>query len=98
MRVGLLLLLSVMLPAVALAEMPGEKLFKRKCTMCHQVNGRGGDIGPDLSKVASRLSVAQLQAKVLYPKKSAPSTSMPSFATLPTAEMDALLAYLKTLR
>lgn len=98
MRVGLLLLLSVLVPAAALAEMPGEKLFNRKCTMCHKVNGRGGEIGPELSKVASRLSAAQLQAKVMYPKKSAPSTSMPSFATLPATEMDALLSYLKTLR
>ncbi len=97
MRVGLLLL-SVLLPAVALAELPGEKIFKRKCTMCHQVNGRGGEIGPDLSKVASRLSAVQLQAKVMYPKKSAPSTSMPSFATLPATEMDALLSYLKNMR
>lgn len=98
MRVGLLLLLSLLVPATALAEMPGEKLFNRKCTMCHKVNGRGGEIGPELSKVASRLSAAQLQAKVMYPKKSAPSTSMPSFATLPATEMDALLSYLKTLR
>ncbi|NJD37009.1 MAG: cytochrome c, partial [Geobacter sp.] len=48
MRVALLLLLSVLVSAAALAETPGEKLFNRKCTMCHKVNGRGGEIGPDL--------------------------------------------------
>lgn len=98
MRSGLLLLVFILLSGVAWAEMPGEKLFNRKCTMCHVVRGRGGAIGPDLSKVASRMSEAQLQAKIAYPKKSHPGTSMPSFATLEPAEMQVLLAYLKTLK
>ncbi len=98
MRSGLVLLVSILLSGLAGAEMPGEKLFNRKCTMCHVVRGRGGAIGPDLTKVATRMSEAQLQAKVAYPKKSHPSTSMPSFATLGAAEMQALLSYLKTLK
>jgi len=98
MRSGLLLVVSILLSGVAWADMPGEKLFNRKCTMCHVVRGRGGAIGPDLSKVASRMSEAQLQAKVTYPKKLHPGTSMPSFATLEASEMQALIAYLKTLK
>lgn len=98
MKYCLLLVVSILLSGVAWADMPGEKLFNRKCTMCHVVRGRGGAIGPDLSKVAARMSEAQLQAKVAYPKKSHPGTSMPSFATLEPAEMQALMAYLKTLK
>lgn len=98
MKYCLLLVVSILLSGVAWADMPGEKLFHRKCTMCHVVRGRGGAIGPDLSKVASRMSEAQLQAKIAYPKKSHPGSSMPSFATLEPAEMQALLAYLKMLK
>ncbi len=94
----LLLTLSVLMPGMVWADTPGEKLFSRKCTMCHIVRGRGGAIGPDLTKVALRMSESQLQAKIAYPKKSAPGTSMPSFATLEPSEMQALLGYLKTLR
>ena len=94
----LLILLTGVLPKVAGAESAGEKLFNRKCTMCHIVKGRGGAIGPDLTTVAARLSETQLHAKVAYPKKTHPNSSMPSFATLKPAEMQALIAYLKTLR
>jgi len=98
MRSGLLLLVFILLSGVAWADMSGEKLFHRKCTMCHVVKGRGGAIGPELTKVSGRMSEGQLQAKIAYPKKSHPGTSMPSFATLETSEMQALISYLKTLK
>jgi cytochrome c2 len=98
MRSGLLLLVFILLSGVAWADMSGEKLFHRKCTMCHVVKGRGGAIGPELTKVSGRMSEGQLQAKIAYPKKSHPGTSMPSFATLETGEMQALISYLKTLK
>lgn len=98
MKYCLLVVVSILLAGIAWADMPGEKLFNRKCTMCHIVNGRGGAIGPDLTKVAARMSPAQLQAKVSYPKKTEPRTSMPSFATLKPEDMQELIGYLKTLR
>ncbi|MDK9717047.1 MAG: cytochrome c [Trichlorobacter sp.] len=98
MRSGLLLLVFILLSGAAWADMPGEKLFHRKCTMCHIVKGRGGAIGPELTKVAVRMSEAQLQAKIAYPKKSHPGSSMPSFATLEAGEMQSLISYLKTLK
>ncbi len=29
----------------------GERIFRAQCASCHRVNGRGGRIGPDLSRV-----------------------------------------------
>lgn len=80
------------------AETAGEKLFNHKCAMCHVVRGKGGQIGPELTTVAGRLSEAQLRAKVAFPKRSNPASMMPSFQTLPAADMNALISYLKTLR
>jgi mono/diheme cytochrome c family protein len=90
---GLLLTASV-----ARAEIKGEQVFSRNCTMCHVVNGKGGSIGPDLTKVSSRLSAGDIKAQFENPKKKNSASSMPAFRTLPKAEMDALMEYLKTLK
>jgi putative heme-binding domain-containing protein len=29
----------------------GEKIFRARCASCHRVNGRGGVLGPDLSRI-----------------------------------------------
>ena len=81
----------------AQADSKGEQIFKQKCAMCHIVNGNGGIIGPDLTKVATRLKEGSLKIQLENPKKN-PSTSMPSFGTMPKADMGALLGYLKTLK
>lgn len=87
-----------LMTVAAQAESRGEQLFKQKCTMCHVVKGKGGNIGPDLTRVASGMKEADIKAQMENPKKRNPSTSMPSFKTLPKADMDALLGYLKTLK
>lgn len=84
--------------AAAQAENKGEQIFKEKCTMCHIVKGKGGAIGPELTKIASSMKEKDIKAQLENPKKQNPSTSMPSFKTLPKADMDALLGYLKTLK
>jgi len=38
----------------------GERLFNTSCTTCHRVNGRGGVLGPDLSRVGAARSRALL--------------------------------------
>lgn len=82
----------------AQAESKGEQIFKQKCAMCHIVNGKGGAIGPDLTRIAAKMKEGDLKAQLENPKKKNPSTSMPSFKTLPKADMDALMGYLKTLK
>jgi len=46
----------------------GQALFfgKAQCASCHEVNGRGGIVGPDLS-TAARFAAGQLRAKILDP-------------------------------
>ena len=48
----------------------GRTVFEAKanCLDCHQVNGRGTPVGPDLSAAAA-LSAAQLQAEILNPNQ-----------------------------
>lgn len=76
----------------------GDQIFAQKCAMCHVVNGKGGNIGPELTKISLKLKEKDLKAKLETPKKSNPNSSMPSFKSLPASEMDALLKYLKTLK
>jgi PQQ-dependent dehydrogenase (methanol/ethanol family) len=38
----------------------GERLFASSCLACHRVNGRGGVLGPDLSRVGVRRSATLL--------------------------------------
>ena len=42
----------------------GERLFNSSCGSCHRVNGRGGALGPDLSRVGSSRSRALLAREI----------------------------------
>jgi len=42
----------------------GERLFRANCTRCHIVNGRGGQLGPDLSRIGSGRPRAGLLSKL----------------------------------
>src|SRR5438034_9779733 len=55
------------------AAIAGESLFfgKAGCAGCHEVNGRGGVTGPDLSAAGTR-SPEALRAKILDPSASGP--------------------------
>jgi putative heme-binding domain-containing protein len=44
----------------------GERLFAGDCSACHQVNGRGGRLGPDLSRVGSSRSRPALAHKIRH--------------------------------
>lgn len=90
--------LVALMTIAAQAESKGEPIFKQKCAMCHVVNGKGGKIGPDLSKIASGMKEKEIMGQLENPKKRNPSTSMPSFKSLSKVEMDALVGYLKTLK
>jgi cytochrome c oxidase cbb3-type subunit 3 len=42
----------------------GERLFQANCNSCHRLNGRGGRIGPDLSRVGSSRSRAAMLKEI----------------------------------
>jgi putative heme-binding domain-containing protein len=42
----------------------GERVFRANCTRCHVVNGRGGQLGPDLSRIGSGRPRAGLLSKL----------------------------------
>jgi putative heme-binding domain-containing protein len=42
----------------------GERIFAANCRSCHAINGRGGQLGPDLSRVGSARTRPALQKKI----------------------------------
>lgn len=42
----------------------GEKIFVVHCARCHTVNGRGGNLGPDLSRIGASRSRPLLSSKI----------------------------------
>jgi len=83
----------------------GQKVFVTFCLPCHQLNGAGvGKVGPDLGKpmpVTQYLTEAGLRAIVRNPAgvRTWPEQHMTGFGTktLPDADLDALVAYLKSM-
>lgn len=52
----------------------GENVFwsKGNCGECHEVNGRGGHIGPDLSEIGTRRGPANLRQSLVDPQAEVP--------------------------
>jgi len=49
----------------------GEEIFLREahCSQCHMVNGHGGRLGPDLSRIGASRSIPYLKDKIREPSK-----------------------------
>ena len=50
----------------------GQKLYESesaKCSTCHRVNNRGGEAGPDLSKIGNKFDRPHLIESLLYPSR-----------------------------
>jgi len=89
-------------PAAAVAR--GEQVFAaQKCNLCHTVAGKGNKNGP-LDEVGTKLSVDDLRAWIITPVEMAKKHNatrkppMKSYASLPKEDVDALVAYLRTLK
>jgi cytochrome c oxidase subunit 2 len=95
-------------PSDSIAQ-AGERVFMAgTCAMCHTVSGTGagGTVGPDLTHVASRLTIAagtlpnntgNLAGWILDPQSIKPGAKMPPNKLDPQALM-ALLVYLSSLK
>lgn len=81
----------------------GERIYRREgCNGCHKLFGSGATYGPSLDGVGSRRDVHWLRHYLLEPVAGVSDrpyrVRMPSYRTLPGAELDALVAYLQGLR
>ena len=96
-------------PPATAAERRGEAVFDRNaCASCHTIRGTAarGDIGPDLTHLQSRSTLAaltipnrpaDLAAWVRDPQHVKPGNRMPALA-LPDRDFRDLLAYLESLK
>lgn len=82
----------------------GEQVYvAQKCNICHSVAGKGNKNGA-LDGVASKLSAADMRAWITSPAEMAKKHNatrkppMKSFASLPKEDVEALVAYLQTLK
>lgn len=72
----------------------GGELFRRsRCVTCHEVNGRGGTLGPALTHVGAKVSREWLYSWLRDPQRFQPKTLMPRFR-LADDELRDLAAYL----
>ena len=72
----------------------GANVFQDKqCRNCHSIGGRGGQRGPALDDVATRMTLDQLRFKVVTG-----GGNMPAYGkNLSPAEIEALVGFLHTL-
>ena len=73
----------------------------QKCSLCHAVAGRGNAKGP-LDKVGAKLSAADIRKWIVSPKEMKSETNrkpeMRAYPSLPAADLDALVAYMQSLK
>ena len=76
----------------------------QKCQMCHAIAGKGSKTNP-LDGVGGKLSAEDIKQWITNPKEAAAkakSTKKPpmpaKYGTLPAADIDALVAYMQSLK
>ncbi|MBI2854531.1 MAG: c-type cytochrome [Chloroflexi bacterium] len=75
------------------------KIFQQYCSSCHTIDGSGGKVGPDLSRVGTFRTQAYLKSFISDPKSVFPGSTMPGFGTiLSDADLNDVAAYLASMR
>jgi mono/diheme cytochrome c family protein len=82
----------------------GAEVFAaQKCSLCHSIAGKGNPKGP-LDDVGSKLKADDIRKWIVSPTEMTAAAKadrkppMKAFASLPKADLDALVAYLGTLK
>jgi cytochrome c oxidase subunit 2 len=101
-RMATLALLLWLAPVgMSVAQEPVEQgkqyFMSNGCYGCHTVGRMGTPIGPDLSRIGAKYSLAYLQRWIRDPAEQRPSAHMPALE-LTDAQVTALAAYLSSLR
>ena len=87
------------------AKAKGEKVFAdQKCSLCHSIAGKGNAKGP-LDDVGSKLKADEIRQWIVNPVEMAAKAKAdrkpampPKYASLPKDDLDALVAYLSSLK
>ncbi|MGE0363919.1 MAG: cytochrome c [Vicinamibacterales bacterium] len=73
----------------------------QRCSLCHAIGGRGNAKGP-LDGVGAKLSAADIRKWIVSPKEMKSPTNrkpeMRAYPSLPAADLDALVAYMLSLK
>lgn len=83
----------------------GQEVYTaQKCQMCHSIGGKGGK-SSSLDGVGAKLSAEDIRQWITHPKEAAAKASstkkppMPAkYGSLPAADLDALVAYMQSLK
>ena len=83
----------------------GQEVYTaQKCSICHSVAGKGGKSSP-LDGVGTKLTAADIKAWIVTPveaatkAKSTKKPPMPAkYGKLPAADIDAMVAYMQSLK
>src|SRR5262245_33168144 len=89
----------------AAAVKKGQEVYTaQKCQVCHSIAGKGGKASA-LDGVGAKLSADDIRQWITHPKdaaakaKSTKKPPMPTkYASLPAADLDALVAYMQSLK
>jgi mono/diheme cytochrome c family protein len=88
----------------ALIKRGQEVYTAQKCQICHSIAGKGGKANP-LDGVGTKLSAAEIREWITHPTemtakvKSTKKPPMPNkYGSLPAADIDALVAYMQSLK
>ena len=92
-------------PAAAQDAKKGAEVYTaQKCQMCHSIAGKGAKSNP-LDGVGAKLSGDDIKQWITHPKEAAAkakSTKKPpmpaKYGSLPAADLDALVAYMASLK
>jgi mono/diheme cytochrome c family protein len=96
---------AMALPAAAQDAKKGQAVYTaQKCQMCHGIAGKGSKANP-LDGVGGKLSADEIKQWITHPidaaakAKSTKKPPMPNkYGSLPAADLDALVAYMLSLK
>jgi len=96
---------AVAAPAFAQDAKKGEAVYTaQKCSLCHQIAGKGNKANP-LDGVGAKLKADEIKQWITHPvetaakAKSTKKPPMPAkYGSLPAADLDALVAYMQSLK
>lgn len=77
----------------------GKAVYDDKgCNECHQINGKGGQAGPELSHFGSKKNKAWIRKQITDSKSHFKNSFMPGYDDLSRKDLDTLVNYLSSLK